>query len=188
MSQQTGILATKVDLTFGRLDADGDGQLVKNDLEILADMLAGAFGVATEDGKVARLRTAMATIWDTDLIPMDTDSTGSVDRGEFRTGWLKALASDRAGVLGRFTTMAEAWLDLCDTDNSGTTTLDEYTKMATSTLGVPEADCTIAFQKLDRDSNGVLHRDEIRSAAEEYYTSDDPDALGNWLFGPIEGS
>lgn len=188
MSQQTGILTTKVDLTFGRLDADGDGQLAKNDLEILADMLAGAFGVATDDGKVERLRAALATIWDTDLTPMDTDSTGSVSRGEFRAGWLKALASDRAGVVGRFTTMAEAWLDVCDTNNSGTTTLEEYAKMAMSTLGVAEADCAIAFEKLDRNSSGSLHREEIRSAAVEYYTSDDPDALGNWLFGPIEGA
>ncbi len=185
---ENGILATKVDLTFGRLDADGDGQLVKTDLEILAEMLAGAFGVPTGDDKVERLRTALAVIWDTDLTPMDTDSTGGVDRGEFRTGWLKALASDRAGVVGRFTTMAEAWLDVCDTDNSGTTTLDEYTKMMTSTLGVSDADCVVAFNKLDRNSDGALRRDEIRSAAEEYYTSEDPHAVGNWLFGPIEGA
>ncbi len=41
------------------------------------------------------------------------------------------------------------------------------------------------FQRLDHDADGKLRQEEIRAAAVEYFTSEDPDADGNWLYGPL---
>lgn len=35
------------------------------------------------------------------------------------------------------------------------------------------------------DGDGNLGRDEIRRATEEFYTSEDPQSPGNWLFGNL---
>ena len=44
----------------------------------------------------------------------------------------------------------------------------------------------IAFQKLDDEDKGYLTRQEFLEAVTEFHLSDDPDARGNWLFGPYQ--
>ncbi|MFD6877298.1 MULTISPECIES: hypothetical protein [unclassified Streptomyces] len=57
--------------------------------------------------------------------------------------------------------------------------------MYIKSLGASPADLKVAFAKLDTDGDGTLGREEIRRATEEYYTSEDPTAPGNWLFGNL---
>jgi hypothetical protein len=42
-----------------------------------------------------------------------------------------------------------------------------------------------AFAKLDLDGNGPLDPEGIRPDVIELFTSDGPDARGNWLYGPL---
>ncbi|MGA5424361.1 EF-hand domain-containing protein [Streptomyces lavendulocolor] len=180
----TSVLDTKLTQHFGLLDADGDGQFSRHDLLGLADRLGLAF--AAEPAKVARLRDAYADLWDSYMQAMDSDGNGALDREEYRTGVRRAATDDPQGFADRVSEMVEAWMSICDTDNDGIITLAEFTTMYTQTLGIDAADITKAFQHLDVDGDGTLSRNEIRRAAEEFYTSDDPQARGNWLFGPLE--
>jgi Ca2+-binding EF-hand superfamily protein len=50
-------------------------------------------------------------------------------------------------------------------------------------MTVDEATAQTAFAHLDLDGDGLLSRDEFVQLTEEYFTSDDPDAVGGWLFG-----
>ncbi|MFC9295666.1 hypothetical protein ACFTWH_15175 [Streptomyces sp. NPDC057011] len=49
--------------------------------------------------------------------------------------------------------------------------------------GVPRKELDEAFSELDRNGDEVLSREEISTAVLEYFTSEEPDAPGNWLFG-----
>jgi Ca2+-binding EF-hand superfamily protein len=44
---------------------------------------------------------------------------------------------------------------------------------------------TEAFTSLDRGSKGYLTEQDLVVAVQEFYLSDDPDAPGNVLYGPI---
>ncbi|KUL43830.1 hypothetical protein ADL22_13185 [Streptomyces sp. NRRL F-4489] len=179
------ILDRKLLRAFAMLDTDGDGGLVEADLMVLAERLAGAFDMTGESAKIQRLKDAFRALWAMDLSPMDTDGNGYVDRQEFLTGMRKAATNDREGHLERLGLMVDAWMDICDTDGNGVIDEGEFLTMYTKTLGAAPDDLRTAFAKLDLDGNGVLDREEIRKATEEYYTSDDPQAPGNWLFGPF---
>ncbi|MFE0098785.1 EF-hand domain-containing protein [Streptomyces sp. NPDC059009] len=179
------VLGRKLLRAFAMLDTDGDGALVEADLLTLADRLAAAFAMTGDAAKIIRLKEAFRVLWDTDLLSMDADGNGLVDRQEFLDGMRKAAANDREGHLTRLGAMVDAWMDICDADGNGVIDRDEFLTMYTRTLGASPDALILAFKALDRDGNGTLDRDEIRLATEEYYTSNDPQAPGNWLFGPF---
>ncbi|MFD8985064.1 EF-hand domain-containing protein [Streptomyces sp. NPDC059564] len=184
MVSATGVLEQKLRRIFAMLDLDGDGRLVEDDVLALADRLAAAFDVQ-ETTKITQLRSALGEFWRKDLSSMAVDGSGPVDASEFVAGMPKALGNDRQGVLERLTAVVAGWMDIADTDGNGLIDEDEYVTMFSKTLGASPADLKVAFAKLDRDGNGTLDREEIRRATEEYGTSEDPQAPGNWLFGSL---
>ena len=52
-------------------------------------------------------------------------------------------------------------------------------------FGTRPDDADTSFVLLDHDHNGALSVDELVTAAHEYYTSADPKAPGNSLYGPL---
>lgn len=183
MSERT-VLDIKLDRSFDMLDTDGDGRIRAEDVVSLAAKLGEVFG-ADSPGTVAHLRDTFAALWTTDIAPMDADLDGAIGRAEWRAGIRRAVADDRSGFLGRMGGMVQAWLELCDTDADGRITRAEYITMYSKTLGLPSEGLDEAFTALDIDGSGSLSREEIQTAVEEYYTSEERDTPGNWLFGPL---
>ncbi|WP_327381618.1 hypothetical protein [Streptomyces sp. NBC_01207] len=70
-------------------------------------------------------------------------------------------------------------------DDDGLIGLDEYLLLSQAIGGVPAQQMKEAFHRLDRDGNGTLDPAEIDAAVVEFFTSDDPNAPGNWLYGPF---
>ncbi|GAA2104503.1 hypothetical protein GCM10009801_80170 [Streptomyces albiaxialis] len=116
---------------------------------------------------------------------MDADGNGAVDREEFIAGMRRSAAEDEGSYLKRLGAMVEAWMSVCDADDNGLIDQQEFTTMYTRTLGASPEDLAAAFTKLDLNGDGSLDAGEIRRATEEYHTSEDPQAPGNWLFGPF---
>jgi Ca2+-binding EF-hand superfamily protein len=73
-------------------------------------------------------------------------------------------------------------MQLFDRDRDNRISLEDW-QLFWRTIGTAEADFETAFQKLDRNGNGYLTFDEIIAAGQEFFTSDDPEARGNWLYG-----
>ncbi|WP_329448352.1 EF-hand domain-containing protein (plasmid) [Streptomyces sp. NBC_01426] len=185
MNTAIGVLDQKLGRAFAMLDVDGDGNLREDDLLSLSNRLAAAFDMSGDATKIARLRNAFTQLWTHDLSTMDADQDGLLDRAEFMSGMKKAVANDREGILQRLSVMVDAWMDICDTDGNGLIDEDEFQTMYIKSLGASPEDLKVAFAKLDTDGDGTLGREEIRRATEEYYTSEDPKAPGNWLFGAL---
>lgn len=177
------ILSRKLRHMFDMLDADRDGRLTAEDMTGLADALAVPFAARPE--KVQALREALRHIWDAHLRRMDTDGDGGLAPAEYERGVRLAIAEDSAALIEALNDTVVAWFALFDEDGDGLLGIDEYVKVGQAIGGIPAPDMRRAFERLDHDADGGLRQEEIRAAAVEYFTSEDPDADGNWLYGPL---
>ncbi len=81
------------------------------------------------------------------------------------------------------TEQVKAVMGLWDQDRDGRLSADEFVKLEWC-YAIDEEAAREAFRHLDRSGDGYLTIAECHRAAEEFYRSDDPNAPGNWLFGP----
>lgn len=179
----TALLARKIDRAFGYLDADGDGRIETEDVVALGDRLLSAFGVTQASPKGQAVLSSFGLFWTTLLGEMDTDSDGMIAPAEYRAGMTAAFV-DGPHFERAFRPAAEAVAQLCDTDGDGRVGRDEFRRMHEAFGAAPE-DTDAAFRKLDTSGDGTLTVDELVAAARDFYLSDDPDAVGNWLFGDV---
>lgn len=175
----------KMNHLFDLLDVDDDGVIDKMDYTASADRLVNAFGFAPGSAQSQALRERYARLWDEVTLPMDTDGDERVDPDEFAVGFDRFVAQAPDGYHALVAPVADAFYDLMDTDGDDRITRTEYIRMAQSAFRMSEAAGLAAFNRLDLDGNGWLSRDELHSANEEFFRSTDPDARGNWVFGPL---
>ena len=166
------------------LDTSGDGNMDKSDFTGMAQRMGATFPEASA-AKISRLETTLKALWDNHLSQMDTDGDSSVSKEEFIAGWKGAMQANPERILADFGDASIAWLDVADTNDSGTLDKLEFVHMYNTVFGLAEKDLSASFDKLDRDGDQQLSRGEIQQAATEFWTSEDPQAPGNWLFGPI---
>ncbi|WP_199547910.1 EF-hand domain-containing protein [Streptomyces sp. N35] len=185
METSAPVLSAKLHRMFTMLDADGDGLMSEEDLPRLADRLREGFGRAGETVRTDRLRALLAAIWDHHLARADEDGDGRIDAATYDRAVRHAVATRRSELLADFSAMVTAWLDLCDLDGNGLIDRDEYRLMLRVAFDAPHEASDAAFDRLDADGNGTLEPEEVQAAVEDYFTSNDGDAPGNWLFGPL---
>ncbi|MEJ3657832.1 EF-hand domain-containing protein [Actinomycetes bacterium KLBMP 9759] len=181
------VLDRKLDRTYDMFLAmiPNSSGLREEHFEATAQRLAQGNPDTTRE-QLSRLVAANHAFWDEYLKPMDANGDGVIDRNEFRTGFDKALERDRDGFIGAFSNSIMAWMDIIDTDRSNTVERDEFVSMYQRTFGAPVEKLNEAFDKLDLNGDGSLDTEELKQAVLEYWTSDDPSAPGNWLFGSID--
>ncbi|MFC6066757.1 EF-hand domain-containing protein [Streptomyces ochraceiscleroticus] len=184
-TETTDILDRKLERAFELMDSDANGELVEGDLLVLADRLAAAFERGDDPARKERLRNALHRIWQDHLAGMDDDGNGYVDVAEFTRGFRAAARDNRGKFLADLSEVVAAWMDLVDVNGNGRIDVDEYRLMYESAFGITPEDLEYGFRQLDHDDSGELDEQELRQATEEYYTSSNPDAPGNWLFGPL---
>ncbi|GGT24956.1 MULTISPECIES: EF-hand domain-containing protein [Streptomyces] len=179
----TPVLTHKLRHMFALLDTDRDGYLTAADLPAAADRMAAALPAGQE--KAERLRTALGRIWEAHLRPMAGDGTGRLGLAAYERGVRQAVATAPAAFLTAVHEAAAAWLALCDADGNGRIVLDEYLRMGEALGGIAREDMEDAFGRLDRSGDGGLDPVDVHAAVIEFFTSDDPEAAGNWLYGPL---
>jgi Ca2+-binding EF-hand superfamily protein len=180
---ETSVLSTKLHRMFTFLDTDQDGRLTENDLPAIADRLDAS--VPTQPEKVQRLRKALSVIWEQHLRHMDFDGNGYIDPAEYERGVREAIDADGSTLVPALHDVVAACLNICDTDNDGLINVGEYTLLGQAVSGGTREDMAVAFAQLDLDGNGTLDAEEIRAAVTEYFTSENPNSRGNWLYGPL---
>ena len=177
---ETGTLATKLDRSFLHLDVDRNGQIEREDLLGLGARLLLTFAEPTSTPKGQALLAAFDRFWDTLADHCDSDRDGHISPAEYRTGMLAAfVAGDRYEAI--FQPAAGALAIVADTDGDGRIDRAEFLAMEAA-LGVAEADADHAFTRLS--THGHLDVRKYFDAVRDYYTSPDPQAPGNWLYGP----
>lgn len=182
----TSFLDRKIDICFAHGDQNNDGVLELADALSVAARVIIYIGEPFTSPKAAALLAAYDTFWKHVSQNMDTDRDSKITPLEWRQG-LTAFAQDPARFAEGFRPLGEALFAICDKDNDGKVSRAEFAAWQKA-FGTPPGNIQAAFEKLDRDHSGYLSVDELLTAFNEFYTSNDPDALGNWLYGNLFGN
>ncbi|MGW6704049.1 EF-hand domain-containing protein [Streptomyces sp. NPDC054956] len=178
----TPVLTRKMHYMFTLLDADQDGFLGEDDLAAVADRMAEVFPGQAD--RIRTLRDALHRLWVDHLAHVDPGGC-RLDPEAFEQGIRRSVAASPVTLLETLHAGASAWLALTDVEDDGVIGLEEYLRLSQAIGGVPAQRMEEAFRRLDRDGNGTLDPAEIDAAVVEFFTSEDPDAPGNWLYGPF---
>jgi len=180
---ETDLLHRKFDQRFALFDADGDGRLTKTDFDRTARTFLGAFGVPAESPRGRDVLAAYASLWNGLIHSADDDGDGRLSRAEFRA-YLSSAEFRTFGYDATCGRIAEAVLAVCDTDGDGRLSYQEFGAIP-GIAALPEGERREVFDRLDADGSGQLDLAELHAAQREFYTSADPQAPGNRLFGRL---
>jgi Ca2+-binding EF-hand superfamily protein len=175
----TDLMQRKLARMFALYDRDGDGLIEQADYERVADGFARTTGTPAGTEKYETLRTTYLGFWAQLAQAADHDHDGRVTLDEY------ASTYSRIGAMGpAIIAIADTIIRLTDRDGDGKISREEFSANLQA-YDVSAADAGAAFGHLDRDGDGYLVREELLEDVEEFYTSDDPAAPGNWLVGPL---
>ena len=164
---------------FRLLDADDNDLLERIDFERPVQKGAKILGYTPGSSKYEEMLA-----WNLGLWNYMRERTGKGDdefitADEFLTT-MAAVVVDEANfemfVMGHAHFTIQSW----DRDGDGMLDKEEFIAFKTTYHSTEEA-AIEAFHHLDRDGDGQLTHDEYVSAVREFYSSDDPNAVGNWL-------
>jgi Ca2+-binding EF-hand superfamily protein len=168
---------------FDLYDVDKNGFLEQADYERITQNLATLLRIQPGSPEYTRLSADHMAEWNNIYQLCGAPSSQRVTQEEYLAA-LDQLLSDKNNyhaIIGNWT---DSLLQLSDRDGDGRLSQQEYVANARG-FGTDEAAANDVFRKLDRDGDGYLTRDEILRAVEEYFYSQDPQAPGNWLVGPV---
>jgi Ca2+-binding EF-hand superfamily protein len=172
----------KFNIVFDWFDQGRDGYLTEDDFQQMAALFIALPGGDDPENAQA-LRAAFEKWWGLLLAGGDTGGDGRLGREEFidvMQSSVTAPENFEEAVL----TIADAFMRIVDTDRNGSLNFDEYVRMYEG-LGIDSSHSSDAFKRLDRDGDNAINYQEFRTAIVEFYLSDDENAPGNWLLGPL---
>lgn len=179
----TDLQVLKIDRSFAHIDVDGNGVITRDDLQGLGARLLVGFGASPAGDRGRRVADSFDDLWETLAAAVDLDRDSRITPGEYRTSVIVSfIDGDRFEPV--FRPAIEAVLALADTDADGFLGPEEF-QLVHEAFGRSGEDSEHAFAALDLDADGALSRDELLRAARDYYTSADPGAIGNLLFGRL---
>lgn len=182
----TELQRRKLRLRFALLDTDGDGSLSREDFELVTLRVCAAFGHLPGSADYDRVLGAYLKVWERLCAELEHDPYEGCSMPEFLDACDRALLAPAVSDLPQLhdLDLVDLVFDIADADQNGVIDLAEFTAWMHA-YGVGARATVEAFDLLDSDHDGVLSRDEMMQAAEEFYSAVDPLVAGNWLFGPL---
>lgn len=174
---------------FEIFDADGDGGVEASDFRAMIDRLARLRGWDEGSEPVERLRAEYAEFWKALVSMAEPADPDRIELDDWLAYYEAALDFERemAGpdhvTCTPRSTMGLVF-DVLDRDGDGEISREEYRQFCRAHRIDLPADGDV-FARLDRDGDGRLTRSEMLDLVTEFYFSDDPEAPGNRLFGPL---
>lgn len=154
--------------------------VTKEDYLMAAERVIQVLAIPNDSEAAQTLRASYARYWDA-LADAHNDDDDAVTLEEW-IAHFDHLAQDPVQWDAIAGSRGEAIMRLFDSDHDQRISKDEFHTFFNA-AGFPESEYALAFEKLDRIGDGHLTLDELRMAGTEFFTSDDPDARGNWLYG-----
>ena len=166
---------------FNYYDSNDDGFLTQEDWDRKAQALAQKKNLQSGTSDYETLQSIYSQEWERLKKFADINHDGKVSLDEWfqfidsyvtKQGWIRQLGN---------------WVDfmfkLVDTDGNGGIDIEEFKVFYMSEVS-DEALTEEVFAKLDLDSNGYIDKDEMFQHLQDFYESDDPEAPGNFIYGP----
>ena len=180
----TDLQKRKLMRMFNAFDQNRDGILEQQDFEQFAANLAKAFNVEVSSSAYEQLQQTLVQHW------QQLQQVAGAGRDQVNPeSWLQfydSLLSSEETTGARLNAYMDGFYAVWDVVDPGAkgrgTTLERFKSMYRA-YNLDEAVGEAAFRRMDSNGNGVLDRDEMYQRTMEFY-GDDPDAPGNWMFGP----
>lgn len=173
---------TNLNRVFDALDITGDGDISADDFQALArNVRAVRDDVDTE--LAAEIDQAFSDWWEIFRAAADSDGDGRVSREEFILAVDNGLQNDPK-YIDRMMHVSEVAFHAADTDGTGRLTPTQVERIYEA-FGVDSRFSAETFSRIDRDGDGFITIDELLQASRDVYRSNDPEAAGVVLFGPV---
>jgi hypothetical protein len=157
--------------------------LTERDHVLMGESVARSLGHKVGSPAETRIVAAYTRIWRELHLPHLLAGAEAIGRAEFVAS-TSSLADDPVAARAVLGALAEAFLEVADTDGSGTVDRAEFFTFQRGHFpALDRADADTAFDHLDRDGDGQLSAGEFIAAIIEYWTSRNPAAPGNWWTG-----
>lgn len=179
----TALQTRKLTRAFNLFDLDQNGVMDRQDCELVVGATAQAMGYTIGSPEYTAYHAEYMAGWDALLALADSDGDQQLTATEFCTAFGELMAQPEqfnALILGFVKTTIVLW----DSNQDGQVSAEEY-KNYLRTIHVTEAEAADAFHRLDLNGDGYLSREELFANMKEYYFTADPNAPGNWFFGPF---
>lgn len=167
---------------FNVLDHNGDGLLEKKDIREVADNLAEMRGYEEGTSSYEEVQEQMMQMWHQARALSGAEEKSHLTLEDWIAHEEELINSDEL-IEDYMKGIAEAVFNLLDADGDGKISEEEYVN-AVQAYGGDREQGQVAFEKLDVDESGSLTWEELLKAVKQFHLSDDPEARGNWLFGP----
>eukprot|EP00698_Gefionella_okellyi_P003348 TRINITY_DN13119_c0_g1_i1.p1 TRINITY_DN13119_c0_g1~~TRINITY_DN13119_c0_g1_i1.p1 ORF type:complete len:186 (-),score=39.67 TRINITY_DN13119_c0_g1_i1:24-581(-) len=170
----------KLEQMFKIFDFDRNGFVEESDFRTHGKNLAKLRNIDEGSATYTAFLDSILKFWDGIRIAADADQDGRVDFGEWMSFWSNFLAgvSDRVpGASEMLNGAATSTFELLDANKDDKISAEEFAHWAKSW------NVESNFAALDTKKKGWLSRDEVVSIVREFYLSNDPEAVGNGMYG-----
>ncbi|MEU9231473.1 EF-hand domain-containing protein [Streptomyces subrutilus] len=180
------LLDRKLERSFNRLDADGNGVIDATDIIALGSRLLTALSEPDDSPKAEAVMQGIANFWQDLFTELDVDRDNKVTPEEYKVGMTRLYEKGGPAYDRSLRPMMQAILTVVDTDNDGRISPEEFHRAqeAFDTELSPE-DAEALFRRIDANGDGTLTVDELLDAVRDYYTGTEEDAPRNLFFGEL---
>ncbi|MDH5608999.1 MAG: EF-hand domain-containing protein [Cyclobacteriaceae bacterium] len=179
----TELQVAKLTHYFNLLDFDNNGFIEKDDFIAIGENLCVIWGFKEGSDNYDKYISMFDHSWTEFRNAVDYHDPNHATIAE----WLKFMDEHVVNGTDEFfksyiRNVAEEIFDCFDVDKDGTISLDEYIDFFMA-YGIPVRYSAKSYTMLDLNSDDLLSREEMLSAVEEFFRSNDKNSPGNWLYG-----
>ncbi|KAK2585044.1 hypothetical protein KPH14_008564 [Odynerus spinipes] len=160
-------------------DVNQSGAIDKKDFDLAVQRICSSRHWSADDPKSQQTKDTLLKVWEGLQQRADADQDGQISRDEWYSMW-EDYAKDPAHAPDWQQTYMKFMFDLEDSSGDGSIDENEFSNVCHSN-GVQEAEARDAFKKLGVGKE--VTREKFFDLWKQYFTSDDPTAPGNFIFG-----
>ncbi|GMV03732.1 MAG: hypothetical protein AMXMBFR53_00140 [Gemmatimonadota bacterium] len=179
----TDLQKKKLTRYFRVYDVDDDGRIGPADFDRVLENVRALHRADMNSSAHRALQGGYLSRWEALRTAADANQDGSVDLQEWLAHW-DGVLTDEARYKEAVASVSQLLFEVFDTDEDGVLGADEFCNFY-GIYGLKSAEARRVFLDLDLDGDGQVTLEELLAMVNEFYRSDDPDAPGNGLFGPL---
>lgn len=182
MADLTDFQKKKISRVFTTFfDVNKDGVIEWPDFEICMQKVREMHGWDTDGEKYLHALETLRLIWDGLKQYADENQDDKITEDEWLKMWQECIkVSNEKGIPEWQQRYMDFMFDVNDTSGDKLIDMEEYSTVYTN-FGMTKEECEDAFKKFAE--NGNVDRDLYNKLWMEYFSSSDPSAKGNFIFG-----
>nr|AGG56523.1 juvenile hormone diol kinase [Antheraea yamamai] len=161
-------------------DTDRSGSVDKKDFELAATNISKLRGWNPGEIPYDILQQSLLAIWEGLQVHADFDKSGEVSKDEWIALW-DAFSKNPDSAKDWQNLLCKCIFQIEDSSNDGKIDCDEFAGVHAS-FGLDRDESVEAFKKLSKGKDTVTWP-EFQELWKEYFTSEDVEAPGNFIFG-----